>query len=510
MDEDEHRLESSHGVRQMRSLKELSLGIFEAMFSEPSSTAARIAVWVWMAGLFVAGCWLWYYFLNGGHIQFDLHDWGEVTSPRFAFLQDAVRKGVLPLHMPLPAALRNVTDRFLSVPDTDISPLVLLLRWVSLGQFMVLNTLLLYAAGFVGLLLLRRRLSLSAMAFSLLFGLLFFNGHLAAHLAVGHENWTAYFLLPFFAYLVLELSRSPRPWRWTLYLSLLELVIVLQGAFHLFVATLLFLGLLAFSLPKKWKVILASLIAAGLVASVRIFPALLVAGKFDTAFLSGFTSLGELLRGMTSIVHPIPSQAMNTAFRPLGWWEVDYYVGFAGLGFMIGFGLLTWIRQRRRADHLRALWFPMLTLTVASIGLTYKLVHVLRIPLLDSERVASRLFILPFLFLAVLAALNLQRVLDRQRHHYALQLTLAGAMIVLANDLWQNFKAWRVYNMSQLFPHKLVDLGRDVVANHADPIYMAAIVLGVTATVLSLAILGVLTAREASAGSGHLQDEEET
>ena len=62
------------------------------------SHGARDAVWY--GAWFVLGCALWVFFLNGGDIPFDFHDWAEVNAPRLAFVQDALRKGVFPLHMP--------------------------------------------------------------------------------------------------------------------------------------------------------------------------------------------------------------------------------------------------------------------------------------------------------------------------------------------------------------------------------------------------------------------------
>ena len=215
-----------------------------AISRHPSTRLEAGLAAVWLVGLFGFGAWLWVYFLNGGAIQLDLHDWGEVTSPRYAFLKDAVTRGLLPLHMPGAWALRNVTDRFIAVADTNLSPQILLLRWLSLGDFFVANTVGLYALGCAGLVLVFRRFRLSLIVLTALFFLLLFNGHVTAHLAVGHANWTAFFLLPFFGLLVFEALDTTPGWRWTLGVALLLFVIFLQGAYHLFVMALLFLGLL--------------------------------------------------------------------------------------------------------------------------------------------------------------------------------------------------------------------------------------------------------------------------
>ena len=132
-------------------------------------------------GLWAGGVFLWGKFLNWGDIPFDWLDWAEINAPRTAFLKDAVTKGVLPLHMPDSSALRGVTDRFMSIPDALLSPQILLLRFMDVGTFFLVDTLLLYTIGMFGLLWFRRRYSLSLASFSALFLLFNFNGHILAH-----------------------------------------------------------------------------------------------------------------------------------------------------------------------------------------------------------------------------------------------------------------------------------------------------------------------------------------
>ena len=108
----------------------------------------------------------WGVFLNFGDIPFDFHDWAEVNAPRIVFLKDAIEKGELPLHMPDSSALRGVTDRYFALPDIIISPQVLLLRWLTVGQFILVHTWLMIVLGFFGMLRLRKRFSLSLLSFT--------------------------------------------------------------------------------------------------------------------------------------------------------------------------------------------------------------------------------------------------------------------------------------------------------------------------------------------------------
>ena len=150
---------------------------------------------VWYGAWFVLGCALWVFFLNGGDIPFDFHDWAEVNAPRLAFVQDALRKGVFPLHMPDASALRGVTDRYFSLPDVFFTPQLFLMKWLSVGEFVLAHILILYAAGYIGLVRLSRRLKLSPAAFAVLFLIYNGNGHLLSHVAVGHATWGGTLLL---------------------------------------------------------------------------------------------------------------------------------------------------------------------------------------------------------------------------------------------------------------------------------------------------------------------------
>ena len=120
----------------------------------------------------------WGFFLGFGDIPFDFHDWAEVNAPRLAFLKDAVTKGKLPLHMPDSSALRGVTDRYLALPDMILSPQILLLRWMSVSQFVLFHTWLMIGLGYWGLLRLKKRFDLSLLSFTWIVLLFFFNGHM--------------------------------------------------------------------------------------------------------------------------------------------------------------------------------------------------------------------------------------------------------------------------------------------------------------------------------------------
>ena len=124
---------------------------------------------LWLGGIFLAGIFLFGVFFNWGNFTVDFHDWAEISAARLAFLQDAVLKGALPLHMADASALRGVTDRFMSIPDMILSPQIQLMRFMDVKMFIFVNILLLYTAGCIGLLRLRKKFSLSLIVTAVVF-----------------------------------------------------------------------------------------------------------------------------------------------------------------------------------------------------------------------------------------------------------------------------------------------------------------------------------------------------
>ena len=129
---------------------------------------------------------------------------GDHFRPRLAFLREAILRAELPLHLSAPAVEDGVTLRFLSSPDQILSPQIFLLPWLDIGHFVLLQDFLLFSLGFWALLLLSRRFELSLLAFTILFTLFNFNGHILAHASVGHANWAGYFLFAAFAVLIFK------------------------------------------------------------------------------------------------------------------------------------------------------------------------------------------------------------------------------------------------------------------------------------------------------------------
>jgi hypothetical protein len=304
-------------------------------------------------------------------------------------------------------------------------------------------------------------------------------------------------LLPWFVLAIMDIVEGKPLWRTVAFTSVILLVYFLQGAFHLFVACWLFIGLLSIALHKNPQTPVAILVFSLLLSMVRILPPLLEWGKFDTAFLSGFPSSADIVTALTNLVEPIREKVFNfSAVNPLGWWEFDYYVGAIGLLFLLFFGLYSPLRKRSRSSKYQALYLPIIGLTVLSIGQVYKIFHVLHIPFLSSQRVSSRLFILPLVFITFLSLVNFEEFNSRRELSRSWVVVLLSSAVLLSQDLWQHIKLWRITNMEGLFPPRELDLSLDVVANYPDPQYLFMLIAGLCISVFSLLVIILKTRQE--------------
>ena len=463
--------------------------LIEAFFIPSSGWISRLLNPIWQAILYLVGILHWCLFLNWGKIPFDLHDWTQAGA-YLSFLRQAFLTNQLPLQI---GSSLIPTANYLAQPETLISPQAYLLRFLEPGLFTLVNFLILYSVGYIGLLLLRKRYSLAPASFSVLVVLFNFNGHITAHYAVGHIEWTGYFFLPFLILLLLKVLDNDRAdWKWVLYTSLTFFAMSLQGAFHFVLWSWIFLLAWGLFSPKKYllpaiKVIIFSM----LLCLFRFLPPAVEYVGGGKNFISGFPTVTDLFSAM--IVLKYPAEALSGGFKSLGWWEVDTYIGLIGLAFLIYFGIyLTW----RKGSSTKTLLAPIAVVTFLSIGQIYSVINHLPIPLVDSERISSRFLIVPLVVLITLGSIHLQELLVKLGRRSMVEWIFSlGVLILLVHDLLQHSRIWRVSNMYDLFPSTPVDIQSKVI-HFPDPLYFGALAIGAAATVLTFLVLLFLSLRE--------------
>jgi hypothetical protein len=463
--------------------------LVEAFFIPGSRRISRLLNPIWLVILYLLGLLHWCLFLNWGMVPFDLHDWTQAGA-YLSFLRQAFIANQFPLQI---GSTLVATDRYLALPQTLISPQSYLLRFLEPGVFTLVNLLIFYTVGFIGLLLLRKRFSLAPAAFTVLVLLYNFNGQITAHYAVGHLEWTGYFFLPFVILLLLKLVDGQKAdWSWVLLISLTFFLMALQGAFHFVLWCWIFLLAWGLFYPKKYllpaiKAILFSL----LLCLVRFLPPAIEFAGGGKLFISGFPTVTDLFSAM--IVLKYPAEALSGTFSSLGWWEVDSYIGLIGLFFLLVFGAYrTW----RKGSNLNSLLAPTAVLIFLSIGQIYSLINHLPIPLVDSERISSRFFILPLAVLIVLGSIQMQELLVKLGYRSFVERVFSlGVLILLAHDLFQHSRVWRVSNMYQLFTSTPVSIQSQVI-HHLDQRYFGALGIGAGVTLLTFCVLLFLVVRE--------------
>lgn len=462
----------------------------------------------WMAGLFAAGLVGWAYVMGWGVTPLDFHDWTGINLPRLLFLQNALRGGEWPLHMAGTASLHGVTDRFLALPDVITSPQTVLLLVMPATSFALVDVLIHYAAGFAGLVLLRRHFRWSLIVFAAVFLLFLFNGHILSHYGVGHFTWGPYFLFPFIALFLLRFLDGDASRRNLARFAAVMFYLVLAGGQHHFTWVLLLLALLVpFCRDRAWWLV-AVAAASGLLSAVRLLPPVLELQSFRGAGLVadviGYPSLWHLLTSLVVLRRETP--AFNAAlpgniwFFDSGFYEFNAYIGVAGLALLVA-GVYRWLRAA--APPYAPLIVPVFLMTALSIGSAYRIVRMTQIPLLESERYTSRLFSLPLFFLIVMAATALDRWMKAAAMpawHRALALL---TLLFLAIDIGGSMRLWRAAVSSGMFGRTRFDAAASAVIARPDAAYVNVVLAGALISTVTAAVLLVLAYRERAASRVH-------
>lgn len=117
-----------------------------------------------IALLYLVGLGYWSWFANFGVVEFAAFDWFKEYA-YYGVIGDALRRGAVPWH--IGQSFQNTT-RFMVLPETVLSPQIVLLRWAQAGTFVWLNTLLMYSVGFWGCVRLAARHRLGSAVFALM------------------------------------------------------------------------------------------------------------------------------------------------------------------------------------------------------------------------------------------------------------------------------------------------------------------------------------------------------
>lgn len=484
--------------------------LLDVAFDRSAEAAAPNIRRAWLGALYVLGAITWLYILGWGRAPLDFNDWADINVPRLSMMREAVITGAWPLHAANTHSLHGVTDRILTLPDVITTPQMVLLPWLGVTGFILFDLLLHYSLGFLGLLALRRRCQWSLFAFTVVFALFSFNGHIVIHYSIGHFTWAAYFLFPACIALAMALCDGEAGWRWVARFAALMGYAVLAGGQHHFTWVVMFFACLMPFVGRRAVWIAAAVVASGLLSAVRLLPPVLSLDAFRAApwinDVIGYPSVWHVLTSMVELRREnlaavnwnVPG---NFVFYEINYSEYSYYVGAVGALAILYFGVYRWLTDR--APVYRELMAPTLILTALSIGTVFRLVRATGMPLIMSERLVSRMLSLPMTVFIVIAGVMIDRVFSHARPSRWNRLAAIGLLGLLAVDLAGGARLLRVSEsarvMKPVAAAEIADRGR--LAHRDDPIYARTIAGGALITIATGAALARLASRDRRAAA---------
>lgn len=447
-------------------------------------TPLRRGTFVFWMALYLTGLANWIAFFKTGDGSHFYHsgDWTEQYM-YFSVIRESVETRTIPWHTSSPLQLSQPTDRFLAIPETLslLAPQVQLLRWMGIKDFVLLDILLMYTIGTIGWYGLSRYYRFPPLVALIGFVLFAFNGHIVAHLAAGHFMWSSYYWLPWFILLVLRVCERPVTLRDACLMALVMGGIVLQGGCHLYIWCLFFLGLLFITNPLRYGMVAVGAFLSALLAAHRFIPAVLT---FNTNVhrYHGFDSPHELWNALIS------RQFYTESLFP---WEFDCYIGRVGTVCVLAFLVIPLLLPAGRRA-LRRYW-PIAPPAAAFTLLTFSVVFyfVLQyIPILATQRVPSRLIIVPLMFAVAAACISATNLLNVSGRGTRVVSGIAGVFIAghVLREIGLHAMSWRLATIEtkNSFRFFIDKSSLPLIVSKYDPVYVTVVWVSLALSVVTL------------------------
>ena len=465
----------------------------------PALAAGLLLTWAWwqdrtdrmggpeprgtdaLAGL--VGLVIFAWFFQAGQFPWNEGDWKEEWT-FFVAWQQALHLGSVPYY--LVTAMQG-TERYLANLQTPLMPYVFALRFVSIPVFVLFHMTVVYGVGFVGVVALRRELELRLLPWAIFLLLFILNGHIVSHLSVGHLPWVAYFLVPWVLVSAVRTSRGDQSFTNVATCAATFAAMILIGGWHVFVWSLLFMAFTCLVAPRGLVVLTQVGLITVLLAAARLAPAMVTFGVGSNIFMSGYPTGISLLSALV---------AGPTSTALLDQWETNAFVGWFGF-LLLCVGAVPFRQPGQR--FMNRLLVPTVALSVLSLGRVYG-ETLFRLPGFVSERVTTRMIILPILWLALAGAVRFDAWWRRQRVSLGVSVVVLLGAWFLVLQLVLHLNAWR--------PHVLAAIdGLPVDVLKAIPVetlYGAAFWCGVVVSVASaVAVARLILRGNAQARSSH-------
>ena len=126
----------------------------------------------------------------------------------------------------------------------------------------------------------------------------------------------------------------------------------------------------------------------------------------------------------------------------------------------------------------RSLALPLAGMFLLSFGEIYGWLRLLPIPIIQGERVSSRIISVVLVFLILIAAERVQRWLDAANLDPAPRVGAALVLLITVSEMWLNVQAWRIANAEKFSWWVYFDRHKWFVANHMEDTLYIGLVFG--------------------------------
>jgi hypothetical protein len=240
---------------------------------------------------------------------------------------------------------------------------------------------------------------------------------------------------------------------------------------------------------RYFKKVFSALIISVALLFFRLVPAALTFWNLEHKFIGGYPTIKALIQALVLIKgHTTPF--IGTSRGLLGWWEYDIYIGFTGLAFIIYFGIILHFKENSQTKrcNFKAFDFPILLIAVLAMKNIYLCISSLS--LLRSERVSSRLMIIPLLALIIISSIRLQFLLEEIKRAYpVVLLALTVVFFHIMFSLMNHSYVWRLGLLEEYYKDRSIDLSGHIILQK-DFLYVLSV--KVSAVVSLVAIVWLL------------------
>ena len=295
------------------------------------------------------------------------------------------------------------------------------------------------------------------------------------------------FFMPYVHWLLIRMLQKPEDERTRILLAGFFFVFMLQGSVHIFVWWIIFFCIMVILKPKLFRPVFCVLVLATGLNLFRFLPSGVSLYDTELHFLSGYHSLGWLLDGLT-VIQPVDwlDDGTHSGIR---WWELDIYVGIAGLVLLAYFGIVRvfFIQDKKELRILEYASFCMSLLCF--VGVLVAIATILPIPLFTSQRVATRLIVIPLTTCIVLGAIGMEDTLRVRQRDLIVRIILLFLLVLVTYDRCRHSLTWQIARLGEDFSENqgIPHAGHLILAPDMNlprmGLYVKALVIGVIASV---------------------------